>query len=45
MLSKHQSAQDILVDGTDPESYEDITMTPAAAVTKENVEEHYEYGF
>ena len=38
-------AQDILVDGTDPESYEDITMTPAAAVTKENVEEHYEYGF
>ena len=38
-------AQYILVDGTDPESYEDITMTPAAAVTKENVEEHYEYGF
>lgn len=38
-------AQDILVNGTDPESYEDITMTEAVAVTKENVEEHYNYGF
>lgn len=38
-------AQDILVNGTDPESYEDITMTEAVAVTKENVEEHYDYGF
>lgn len=38
-------AQDILVNGADPENYEDITLTEAVAVTKENVEEHYEYGF
>ena len=38
-------AQDILVNGADPESYEDITLTEAVAVTKENVEDHYEYGF
>ena len=40
-----QIAQEILVDGVDPESYEDITMTAAVAVTAENVDEHYEYGF
>lgn len=38
-------AQEILVDGADPESYEDITMTEAVAVTVENVDEHYDYGF
>ena len=38
-------AEDILVNGTDPESYEDITMTEAAAVTEANVDEHYDYGF
>lgn len=38
-------AQDILVNGTDPDSYEDITMTEAVAVTIENVDEHYDYGF
>lgn len=38
-------AQEILVDGADPESYDDITMTQAAAVTVDNVDEHYEYGF
>lgn len=35
----------ILNDGVDPESYEDITMTQAVAVTKDNVDEHYEFGF
>ena len=40
-----QIAQEILVDGEDPESYDDITMTEAAAVTAENVDEHYDYGF
>lgn len=38
-------AQNILVNGTDPESYDDITMTEAVAVTKENVDEHYDFGF
>jgi len=38
-------AEDILVNGADPESYEDVTMTEAVAVTKENVDEHYEFGF
>lgn len=38
-------AEDILINGTDPESYEDITMTEAVAVTIENVDEHYEFGF
>lgn len=38
-------AQEILVDGVDPESYEDITMTDAVAVTIDNVEERYEFGF
>lgn len=38
-------AQDILVNGKDPDSYEDITMTEAVAVTIDNVDEHYDYGF
>ena len=40
-----QIAHEILEDGVDPESYEDITMTDAVAVTVENVDEHYDYGF
>lgn len=38
-------AQDILVNGVSPDSYEDITMTEAVAVTVDNVEEHYDFGF
>lgn len=38
-------AKEILEEGKDPYGYEDITMTEPAAVTKENVDEHYEYGF
>lgn len=38
-------AKDILVNGTDPASYEDITMTEAVAVNAENVDEHYDFGF
>ncbi len=40
-----QVAKEILVDGKDPGSYEDVTMTEAVAVTVDNVDEHYEYGF
>lgn len=38
-------AKDILVNGASPDSYEDITMTEAVAVTADNVEERYEFGF
>lgn len=38
-------AKEILVDGKDWKSYEDITMTEAVAVTKDNVDERYEFGF
>ena len=38
-------AEEILVQGKDPSSYDDITMTEAIAVTAENVDEHYDYGF
>lgn len=38
-------AKEILIDGKDPYSYEDITMTEPAAVTKDNVDEHYDFGF
>jgi ribose transport system substrate-binding protein len=38
-------AKEILVDGKDPWSYDDITMTEPAAVTKENVDQYYEFGF
>ncbi|WP_153731634.1 substrate-binding domain-containing protein [Sporosarcina obsidiansis] len=37
--------KEILVDGKDPESYDEITMTEPAAVTKDNVDEYYEFGF
>jgi ribose transport system substrate-binding protein len=38
-------AEEILVNGKDPESYDDITMTEAVAVTADNVNDHYDYGF
>jgi len=38
-------AKEILVDGKDMWSYEDITMTQPAAVTIDNVDEYYEFGF
>ncbi len=38
-------AEEILVDGKDMWSYDDITLTKPAAVTKENVDEYYEFGF
>lgn len=38
-------AKEILVDGKDKWSYDEITLTNPAAVTKENVDEYYEYGF
>ena len=40
-----QIAKEILVDGKDPGSYDPITMTEAIAVTSENVDQEYEYGF
>ncbi|MDQ0271011.1 substrate-binding domain-containing protein [Cytobacillus purgationiresistens] len=40
-----QIAKEILVEGKDPDSYEDITLTEPAAVTKENVDEYYKHGF
>ena len=38
-------AKEILVDGKDADSYEEVTMTEAVCVTKDNVDERYEYGF
>ena len=38
-------AKAILIDGVDPESFDEVTMTEAVAVTKENVDEHYDFGF
>lgn len=38
-------ATEILVDGVDPESYDDIVMTEAVAVTADTVDEHYDFGF
>ncbi|PWJ48784.1 substrate-binding domain-containing protein [Faecalicatena contorta] len=38
-------AKEILVDGADPDSYDEVTMTEAIAVTKDNVDERYEFGF
>lgn len=38
-------AKEILIDKKDPKSYEDITLTEPAAVTKDNVDEFYDYGF
>ncbi len=40
-----QLAKEILVDGKDMWSYDDITMTEPAAVTIDNVDEYYDYGF
>ncbi|WP_342513556.1 substrate-binding domain-containing protein [Sporosarcina sp. FSL K6-1522] len=37
--------KEILVDGKDPKSYDEITLTEPAAVTKDNVDEYYEFGF
>ncbi|RSK53254.1 substrate-binding domain-containing protein [Bacillus canaveralius] len=38
-------AKEILVDGKDMWSYDDVTLTEPAAVTKDNVDKFYEYGF
>ncbi len=38
-------AKEILVDGKDPKSYPDVTLTEPAAVTKDNVDQYYEFGF
>lgn len=38
-------AKEIIVDGKDPESYEEITLTEPAAVTKDNVDDYYDFGF
>lgn len=38
-------AKEVLVDEKDMWSYPDITMTPAVAVTKDNVDSYYDYGF
>ncbi len=40
-----QVAKEILVDGKDMYSYDDVTLTEAFAVTAENVDEHYDFGF
>lgn len=38
-------AEDVLLHGIDPTSYPEITMTDAIAVTAENVDARYQYGF
>lgn len=38
-------ASQILEDGADPESFDEITLTEPAAVTSENVDEYYDLGF
>lgn len=38
-------AKEILVDGKDWKSYDSVTLTEAVAVTKDNVDERYEFGF
>lgn len=38
-------AKEIIVDGKDPESYDEVTLTEPAAVTKENVDDYYDFGF
>lgn len=40
-----QIAKEILEEGKDPTSYDEVTMTEAITVTKDNVDEQYEYGF
>lgn len=38
-------AKEILVDGKDPESYDEVTLTEPAAIIKDNVDKYYELGF
>lgn len=38
-------AKEVLVDGKDPESYPEVTLTEPAAITQENVDEYYDHGF
>lgn len=38
-------AYEVLVEGADPHSYPDTVTTEAVAVTKDNVDERYEFGF
>ena len=38
-------AKAVLVDGVDPASYDTVSMTEAVCVTKDNVDERYEFGF
>lgn len=38
-------AKEILVDGKDWKSYDPVTLTEAVAVTKDNVDERYDFGF
>lgn len=38
-------AKEILVDGKDPESYDEVTLTEPAAITEDNVDEYYDLGF
>lgn len=38
-------AKQVLVDGKTKDDFEDVTMTSALAVTKDNVDERYDYGF
>ncbi len=44
-ISATNIAKEILVDGADWEDYDEITMTEAICVTKDNVDERYEFGF
>jgi ribose transport system substrate-binding protein len=44
-LKAVEIAKEILIDGKNPWGYPAITMTEAVAVTKENADEHYQYGF
>jgi len=44
-LKGMEIAVDILVNGVAADSFEDVTMTQAYAVTIETVDQHYEYGF
>ena len=37
-------AEEILIDDVDPSTYDKITVTQAVSVTKENVDERYDYG-
>lgn len=41
----YEVAEQILVEGADPESIPDITLTEPAAITSENVDEYFDLGF